>query len=88
MVDVVEIDEVVVVRYGALGSDPDPDNVRAFDRGGSLIWTAEPAPDGTDSNQYVGLRVEDGELWVPDWKGTDHRLHLETGDQIDSVFRK
>lgn len=86
--DVVEIDELIVVRHGKLGSDADPDNVRAFDREGSLVWTAEPAPEGSASNQYVGLRVEDGELWAPAWQGTDYRLDLETGDRIDSVFKK
>lgn len=76
------------MRYGSLGTHPEPDNVRAFDRDGSLRWTAEPVHVGTGTNAYVGLRVEDGELWAPDWKGTDHRLDLDTGEQIDSVFRK
>jgi outer membrane protein assembly factor BamB len=87
--DIIEFDNLIVIRYETEGKDPDSDNIWAIDYDGHLVWKAQPVEAPTnDVNTYVKIRAVKGELLASDWKGMEYKLNLDSGNPIESTFRK
>lgn len=85
----VEISGLVVVLLQTEGRSPATNNVWAFTVNGQRKWTAEPVQAASDdANTYVQIKIEDDTLWAADWKGLEYQLNLETGEHIDTKYRK
>lgn len=84
-----EISGLVVVLLQTEGRSPSTNNVWALTRDGQRKWTAEPVQaQSNDTNTYVQIKIEDDTLWAADWKGLEYQLDLETGEHIDTKYRK
>ena len=87
--DAIIMDGFLVVLLEADGQQPAESNVVAYRTDGTVRWYVEPVTAPTnDTNMYVSIWKEGGELWAADWKGTDYKLSKESGSQIETRFRK
>lgn len=86
---VVSVDDVVAVLLEPQGSDPERDNIIAFDQNGTKLWQAEPVrPFASGADCYMRIWEREGELWAGSWGGYEYQIDLETGEHIDSEFVK
>lgn len=73
--------DVVVVRFEAPAESDNNRNVVAIDADGNRLWKIqEPKrPPAHDSNPFVRIYIEDGDLWAGTYWGPDYRVSHESG---------
>ncbi|ACV12207.1 conserved hypothetical protein [Halorhabdus utahensis DSM 12940] len=86
--DVLEIDELIVVRLVVLPDESDPTNVLAFDKDGNKVWEIESPPEEKEQRSYKSLNVVDGNLRVTNWNGYRYRVDVDSGEVTETGYTR
>jgi outer membrane protein assembly factor BamB len=89
--DQIELEDSLIVLLhttkqrvqSAFGGDPPGtrENIRSYDQDGNLKWVVEKTPGTGDT--YVGIALEEGQLWAYAYGGMTYQLDPQTGTIID-----
>jgi hypothetical protein len=86
--DVIQFDQVFVVRF-----EPDPDsccneNVVGVRASGGLAWTIEKRPHVYNDSPYTSILREDGHVKLFNWDGSELLVNPTTGAVIAADYGK
>lgn len=88
--EVIEVEDVIVIRLKVPTDENYARNVWAFDSDGSPRWKIEPPEDKEGIEQPyadIGFTEEKG-LWAYNWNSIEYTVDIKTGELVDSMFRK
>jgi len=88
--EAIEIADVIVVRLRVPTGEGYARNVWAYESDGSLRWKIECADEKEGIEQpYADIGVDEEKgLWAYNWNSLEYTVDIETGELVDSMFRK
>lgn len=88
--EVLEMQDLVIVRVEPPVGQIFNRNVFAYTKQGLLVWEIEESPHGTELDKpFVGIRKgEPGELIAANWNGVDYSVNLKSGSIGVKAFNK
>lgn len=88
--EAIDINGVIVIRLKVPTDENYARNVWAFESDGSLRWKIEAPEDKEGIEQPyadIGFSEKKG-LWAYNWNSIEYTVDIETGELVDSMFRK